>query len=755
MGQAKSEPDQWQQSHRILIQEWFAAVEEYLESQARDDQALALVMQMQDLQWFDPLDDSHARTLLADLLTVSLELSVVQEEEGRARVATEEEVALHVAADARGSLIEAFAIEAPKQCAELRWNLERAVADTELLESLQAAQRLTHTLKGSGNLLGVVGLANLSHHLEDLLSFCAQHRLTLSDDFSLLLEEAVDCIESMVDTILGRDQAPADALSILQRVLDWANLADQGLEAFKQGPISRETDAGDSRFSAAENSEYELEPDTDDSANTEGNSQTDANIDSLIRRIAQPEPESVVASDTPTASHPPASTADSGPDNARANQPVIVGQAPANKTGEAARYQADQTFAVRADMLDDLFRLVGEMSISLNQMRVKVEELGGRSTAFHQQDQLLQSRRLELENSVSVRRLAGAQNRAAGNFRSGESNAFDSLEMDEYDELYSTAHGYIEAVVDSHEVRGEILKDLKSLNTLVDRQREMNLEVQQLAMKARMVEVSTYETRLSRVVRQTCRQVGKKAQLHLVGAELLIDRHVLEQLADPVMHMLRNAVDHGIESPEQRVQAGKLEAGQINIEFSRVGNNILLICTDDGRGLNVAHIREKAMAEGLLKNVQATDNEVLRMLLTPGFTTRSEVTQISGRGVGLDLIDNVVRELGGFMDIANRVESGCEIRIQVPLTLITNHSIIVRAGEVRYAIPTTQITQILPPDTGGFSILADRLMFQLSGEMHKSLGSFRVTWWWHHSDGQAGIHGGDSGAGWKMMCRHY
>ncbi|MEO1576996.1 MAG: ATP-binding protein, partial [Pseudomonadota bacterium] len=190
----------------------------------------------------------------------------------------------------------------------------------------------------------------------------------------------------------------------------------------------------------------------------------------------------------------------------------------------------------------------------------------------------------------------------------------------------------------------------------------------------------------------------------------LVDADVLTQLTDSLMHVLRNAVDHGIEMPDVRESNGKNPVGNITLKFRRSRNDLEVICLDDGGGLDFNRIRATAQRKQLLSEVELDNEQALaRVLLSPGFTTRSEVTQLSGRGVGLDVVNSTVRDLNGSMSIRSGRDGGCRIGLRLPISLITSHALLVEAGKKRYAIPTQQLEQILPPDSGTFREINNKL----------------------------------------------
>ena len=316
---------------------------------------------------------------------------------------------------------------------------------------------------------------------------------------------------------------------------------------------------------------------------------------------------------------------------------------------------------------------------------------------------------------VSIRAMA-SRHRGSALDGSGD---FDPLEMDEYDEFYGATHAYIESVADSREILRGFSGEVLELDALFLEQQRLNKELQQLVLTTRMVPVSTIASRLQRTLRQVCRATGKSAELSIIGQDLMLDGDVLNKLADPLMHMLRNAVDHGIESEQARQAAGKPGCGQVRLRFQQEGNNVVVRCSDDGAGLDYDRIRQIALERGLLAAQEQPDRPALAaLILQSGFSTREQITHVSGRGVGMDVVHNTIQSLGGSMDIAEAEGGGTRIVLRLPITLLTSHCLLVGVGNLRYAVPTLSLTQILSPGTGSIGRINGKLSFRLEQDVY-------------------------------------
>lgn len=367
------------------------------------------------------------------------------------------------------------------------------------------------------------------------------------------------------------------------------------------------------------------------------------------------------------------------------------------------------TLRVSLQRFDQLFRVSGEVSVHTAAMETRIKVLANRAKELLEQNLRVQKRLFELETLVDVRALTMMRARSRG---TSEAVAFDPLEMDQYSELHSTTHALVEEASDARVMALNVEEAVAQLSSLQNRQQVLARDLQHLVVGTRMSEVGAMESRLQRNVRTTCQTTGKQATLELRGGDTLIDSDVLSRLADPLLHLLRNAVDHGIEAPAERIAAGKPEAGRILLEFSQQGQQIAMRCTDDGRGLDYLSIQRRAVERGLMTPGQSLSmDEIARFVLMPGFSTRDAVSEVSGRGVGLDVVRDWVASMNGSVRIGSKQGQGCTIELRFSASLSTIHSLIVETGGQRFALPAIQVEQAVPRGMGNIEQMGDRLIF--------------------------------------------
>ena len=356
-----------------------------------------------------------------------------------------------------------------------------------------------------------------------------------------------------------------------------------------------------------------------------------------------------------------------------------------------ARPQSQELVRVSGKLLENLVNLAGESSISrsrveeqINEITFFVDELDG--TLERLQEQL---RRLEIENEAQVL------------FRQEQVESlglqeFDPLEMDRYSALQQLTRSLSESAFDVSDIKSTIFEKVRDIETLLVQQGRVNTDLQEGLMRTTMVPFDRIVPRLRRIVRQVSRDVGKSVLLSLDEAEGNLDRNVLETILPPLEHMLRNAIDHGIETANERQAKGKAEHGQLRLSVKRDGADIVIKLGDDGRGVDFTRVRDAAISRGLLQAEDEFDERSLgRILMMPGFSTAEEVTQISGRGVGLDVVSSEISKLGGSIVLDSKTDIGTDFTIRLPFTASVNRALIVSSGTEQYALPLTTIDNVV------------------------------------------------------------
>jgi chemosensory pili system protein ChpA (sensor histidine kinase/response regulator) len=366
-------------------------------------------------------------------------------------------------------------------------------------------------------------------------------------------------------------------------------------------------------------------------------------------------------------------------------QPVPPGREPmqAGERIEMAR--------VDAELLDQLLNISGEASIARARLEQQLGSfdfnLGELSrTVTRLKEQL---RHLEIETEAQI---LHKHEEEVGSHRS----EFDPLELDRYSSIQQYSRALAETANDVASIQQLLENQAKDTQNLLQQQARTITELQNGLMRTRMVPFQRHVQRLARIVRQAAADTGKRAELTVEGASGELDRQVLERMLPPFEHMLRNAVVHGIEKPEERVKRGKPDTGQIVLELHREGAEVMVRLTDDGGGMNLKAIREKGASLGLIGPGQAlSDEDAMQLILEPGFSTAGSVTQQAGRGVGMDVVATEIKRLGGALHMESKTGEGTVFTVRLPLTLAISHALVVRVDEEYYALPLPTVEGVL------------------------------------------------------------
>jgi len=262
-----------------------------------------------------------------------------------------------------------------------------------------------------------------------------------------------------------------------------------------------------------------------------------------------------------------------------------------------------------------------------------------------------------------------------------------------------------------------VAKELAHASVYLD---HVSKEIQASVLGIRMVPVKTIFSKFPRMLRDLAKNSGKKIDLQVVGEDTEIDKSIIEELGDPMIHLIRNSADHGIELPEARVKAGKSEVGTVILRARHEGDSVVVEIEDDGKGIDPAVIRAKAVEKGLMSQERAdamADEEVIELIFAPGFSTAAKVTDISGRGVGMDVVRSNVRKLNGRVGVRSTVGKGSIFTIKLPLTLAIIDALLVKSGNQVFALPGTSVEETLIVPPGSVSHLTSRQAINLRGEV--------------------------------------
>ncbi|WP_078083852.1 Hpt domain-containing protein [Microbulbifer mangrovi] len=569
-------------------------------------------------------------------------------------------------ADIDPDVVEVFLEEANDlvdELEELIQNWEQAPEDAQYPEALK---RVLHTFKGGARMAALMGLGEVAHRFETVIENM-QSGSSPSAEFFADAHGIYDRLAAGVETarawMTGEELEPFCALLETrwadEQVSEHVSPVDYGMESEQPLPVAEDTPEVQAEEPAQEHQ------------------------DDVSASDPQPPAPAVEIIEKSAPAQPPAPASNVLPFVRKAQK---VGE----RDGGQPRNQPQEMVRVASELLEELVNLAGETSISRGRLEEQVGEFG---LALDEMDSTLsrlneQLRRLDKETEAQIQ---FRQEQLAE-----QDVDFDPLEMDRYSSIQQLSRSLLESTSDLLDLKQTLGHKARDTETLLLQQSRVNTELQEGLMRSRMVPFSRLVPRLRRIVRQVSAELGKQVDLVFSNVEGELDRSMLERMVAPLEHMLRNAVDHGIESPEKRREAGKAERGRISVALAREGSEVVLTISDDGAGINLMRVREKAIESGLMRpDAELSNNEIMQFILQAGFSTADKVTQISGRGVGMDVVSAEIKQIGGAVSIASQAGNGTEFVVRLPFTVSVNRALMVKVGEDLFALPLNTIEGIV------------------------------------------------------------
>ncbi len=545
-------------------------------------------------------------------------------------------------------LLEGFFQEADEHLEEIGRildDLNETVKEPEQLsvgtrEKIRRLRRCVHTLKGSGAIVGLKEFSGFAHAVEDLLDW--------------LFESASELNLEIVKMI-------ADSAGVLEGYLE-------SPEKFPSGMLDELALA----FKAESGKIIGPEPDSEECQISEEDMLSDVSGSGVVSTSSILDPP--VCADIPVVDVP-------------------------GRDEQASLRQTRSRF-LRVDMeeIDGLVNLAGEIMIASGALEKELTSLAGIAEELEIAGERLKNLARDLNSRFEVKALEQFSGVASSQGASGSElfKDFDDLELDRYSKFNVMMRALDESAVDVATLSARLSESCGDLDGRLDRQKVVSGEIRDRLMGVRMVPMSVLSRRLKRTVAETCAALGKKAELAISGEKTELDRLVWEKLADPLMHLLRNAVDHGIESPEKRKLLGKPESGMLRLSVSREGSLVAIKVSDDGAGIDYDAIRASEEWKELFGDSDSASEDMLAdFIFRPGFSTSGEIGEISGRGVGLDVVRENVRELKGHVSVFSQKGRGVEFIIALPLTLASARVFLFKAAGRVFAFPLSEIREIV------------------------------------------------------------
>jgi len=509
-------------------------------------------------------------------------------------------------------------------------------------EEINKLFRAIHTVKGSAAQVGLRRLGAIAHRVEDLIGRLRDGEIEPSPAVVDICLESVDVLKKTLHHQWADESEMREGVdSLLGRIAEFAPLDAEEAEAF--------TAEGAAQAGAQGLSEERLEPQKSATA----------------AKIAKP----------------------------------------AVAAGHAAK-----SVRIALERLDRMMNTVGELVINRTRMVGRVTELEKLIDTLGFSKERLQGKVSEFQEKYEFNRVSTTRNATSWNSpaapqmlasaAAGDTSfwsEFSELEMDRYDDFNILSRSMAEISADVNEVLTQLQGYVNRVEGDIDEFTKLAHHLQDEFTAARMVPIGTLYSRLSRAVRDAAKSADKIVDLDLSGSETELDNNIIQQISDPLVHLVRNSVAHGIERSEQRIADGKPETGKVSLRAYHRGNHIYIEVEDDGRGIDYERVKQSAIERGLVSYetaVRLTERDLREMLFHPGFSTASSKTELAGRGVGLDVVRANLNSLNGEIEIQSTTGQGTKFTLKVPLTLIISPALFVRCGGTSYALPLAVVEEI-------------------------------------------------------------
>ena len=535
-------------------------------------------------------------------------------------------------------------------------------------EILRQIRRSVHTVKGAAAVIGFKDFSSCAHETEDLLDWLYEDAQQINPDIIKVLIDSADLFERIIADPKEAHSPKAQSIKELYRVMMNADPSREKRSASLSEP----------------------EPVID-------------MIDILPVTSGELPPVGAQEGDVETALQ----KEDHGE---KSDSDFFVEQ---RNTLDAATRRFSRTLRVNPERVDELVNLAGELIISLSTFEQKMDIFTDAVNELELSRDRLRDIARDMEVGYEVKALeqletapifsatpAGAAIFSTGGMvGKGDFDDFDTLELDRYSELNLIIRSLNESAIDVGAINTQLANLYSDFDGYLNRHRVLLSELQEKMMRVRMTPMAIIINKMRRTVREVAANLGKQAGFVIEGEDIELDRLIWEKISDPLMHLLRNAVDHGLEPPALRQALGKPPTGTVKLAASREGNQVVIRIEDDGAGINYQAIRATAQKTGLSDSVdEMSENELAALIFHPGFSTRGEISEVSGRGIGLDVVKENIHELNGTVKIDSREGNGTQFTIRIPLTLAVVQALMFTAEERVFAIALNEISEIIRVD---------------------------------------------------------
>lgn len=588
--------------------------------------------------------------------------------------------------------IDIFIDESKEHLQNLNQCLLDYEANTENLETVNEIFRIAHTLKGMSATMGFETIASLTHKMENILDGIRSHKLQTTPEMVDILFEGLDILEEEVKSIeTSGKEKEIDIKNIISRLDDIENQRAGSAKA----PIKSKVDSVD-------NHELEISEEDRDTIISVAADMAENGF-KVFKLWIKLEDGCMLKA-------------------ARAflvfksleSKGEIVYSSPSSDDIEDEKFEDSFTVLYSSKLSsDEVEKIVMEVS-EIEKVEISIFDISKATISKSENIESIKSmddneaqfeeltKNINLENKSDTKNDSNQDKQAEGDAGSKKNKTGKTVrvDIDRLDNLMNLVSELI--IVKTRLEDDEISSNQQNMNDAVEYLERITTSLHDAVTKVRMVPVERVFNRFPRMVRDLSKDLNKEIELFMSGEETEVDRTVIDEIGDPLIHLLRNSIDHGIEIPEVRLEKGKKEKGRVNLNAYPDGNTVVIEVSDDGAGINVDKVKQKAIDKGLITAEQAREmdaNKAAELIFAPGFSTADKVSDISGRGVGLDVVLTKIEALGGNVEIETEKDKGSRFIIRLPLTLAIIQALLVIVGEEKYAIPLNNIKEITDINT--------------------------------------------------------
>lgn len=566
----------------------------------------------------------------------------------------------------------------------------------EDLSVLNEIFRSAHTIKGMSATMGFTEIAELTHEMENVLDLLRKSQLKANEDIVDTIFKCVDTLEQMVESVASGTDGDVDVTALVKKLVAIA----------KGEPVESEKKTSKQAALSVEHDNAAVSLDLNDTEVNVLNNAKNSGLQAMQITVTLSEGCLLKSARAYMVM------------NALDEMGEVIKSIPQSEDLEQEKFDKDfQIVFITSNeqsRVQETLMAISEVAVVDIEL-VKLDEADEKEESVDAVVPEMNPVRDLSQNEKTKAQPANNNAHIEKKLKSGQSVRVDIEKLDSLLNLVG------ELVINKTRLEQiGITHRLTELVETIEQMDRVTTDLQSVVMKVRMVPVGQVFNRFPRMVRDLAKELNKEINLTIEGEETELDRTVIDEIGDPLVHLIRNSLDHGVEHPDDRVAKGKSPVGEVGLIARHEGNNVIIIVEDDGKGINPVFIKNKAVQKGLITQEDADkmdDNDAVRLVFLAGFSTSDVVTDVSGRGVGMDVVKNKIESLGGLIDVETKIDEGSRFKIRLPLTLAIIQALLVQVKQEIYAIPLGSIDSTINITTNDIKTIQNREVILLRGQI--------------------------------------